>query len=99
MLKKSPDPLPKTPLPGVVHRQLVRCGRPTCHCAQGKPHGPYFYRLWREAGKLRKAYVRPEELEDVRARCEARRQARRQIRAGWDLWRELRATVRRAEQP
>ena len=34
--------------------RLVRCGRkycPTC------PHGPYWYRQWKEAGRVRWEYV------------------------------------------
>jgi hypothetical protein len=91
------DPLPKT-LPGVVCLQWVRCGRPNCHCARGQLHGPYFYRFWREGGRLRKAYVRPGELERVRERCQARRQARRDIQAAWGTWRGLLAAVREVEQ-
>ena len=80
------NPLPKNPgssawdirdeLPGVVLAQPVRCGKPTCRCASGNPddrHGPYHYRFWREDGRLRKAYVRPEDLAATRAACERRR--------------------------
>jgi hypothetical protein len=42
----------------VTYRQeRVRCGKPGCKCARGELHGPYTYKYWREAGKLRKAYV------------------------------------------
>jgi hypothetical protein len=96
----SPEPLHKqeAPLPGVVLQQWVKCGRPTCRCTQGELHGPYFCRFWREAGRLRKAYVRLEDLEQVRARCEARRQARRDLNAGWEQWRDLLANIRELEQ-
>jgi hypothetical protein len=60
-------------------------------------HGPYYYRFWRDGGRLRKAYVRPHELEEVRAQCEARRQAYRDLQAAWDNWRGLRAAVREME--
>jgi hypothetical protein len=93
---KSSKPLPKI-LPGVVRPQMVRCGNPNCRCARGRLHGPYYYRFWRESGRLRKAYVRPEELEHVLAACEARRQARRDLRAGWQVWRQIRAAVREVE--
>jgi hypothetical protein len=85
------------PLPGVVRPQWVRCGRPKCRCARGERHGPYFYRFWREGGRLRKAYVRLAELEQVKAWCEARRQARRDLQVGWETWRELLAVVRDAD--
>jgi hypothetical protein len=94
---KTLDPLPKT-LPGVVCRQWVRCGRQNCCCTHGKLHGPFFYRFWREGGKLRKQYVPAEKVDEVRSRCEARREARRTVRAGWETWRNLLAVVREVER-
>ena len=92
---KTPEPLPKT-LPGAVCAQRVRCGKPGCRCARGDGHLAY-YRFWREAGRLRKAYVRPADLEAVRAACEARRAERREVAEAWRRWRELAAIVREAE--
>lgn len=78
---ESPSLLPKPePLPGAVCAQYVRCGRPGCKCARGELHGPYWYRFWREKGRQHKAYVRPADLERVRAACEARRARRRESR-------------------
>lgn len=94
---KNRETLPKT-LPGVVLPQWVRCGRPNCRCARGRLHGPYFYRFWRVRGRLKKSYVKRSELEQVRRRCEARRQLRRDLRAGWEEWRQLAALVREVEQ-
>ena len=91
---KTPEALPKM-LPGVVCVQRVRCGKPGCRCARGQAH-PAFYRFWREGGRLRKHYVRRSELDAVRAACEARRRARRELSAGWDRWRELVSVVREA---
>jgi hypothetical protein len=91
------ESLPKM-LPGVVCPQWVRCGRPSCRCARGQLHGPYHYRFFREAGKLRKVYIRPADLELVRSQCEARRQARRELQAAWETWRQFRAMVREVEQ-
>ena len=84
---KTPETLPKT-LPGVVCVQRVRCGKPGCRCARGQPHVA-FYRFWREGGKLRKSYVKRSDLEAVRAACEARRLAFRELREGWGRWRKL----------
>jgi hypothetical protein len=42
--------------------------------------------------------VRPAELEDVRARCAARRRFRRDLQESWDTWRLLLAAVRDAEE-
>jgi hypothetical protein len=90
--------LPKTALPGVVCAQWIRCGRPSCRCANGELHGPYYYRLWRQGGRLRKQYVKRSELDEARARCEARRQFQRELRAGWEEWRQLVSSVREAEK-
>jgi len=94
---KKHETLPKT-LPGVVCPQWVRCGHPNCRCARAQLHGPYHYRFWRQGGRLRKAYVRPVELEQLRARCEARRRRRRDHQAAWRTWRELLAVVREVEE-
>jgi hypothetical protein len=89
--------LPKM-LPGAVCPQWVRCGRPTCRCARGKLHGPYYYRFWREDGRLRKAYVKPADLERVRAQCRARRLLQRTLQTDWDCWRQLVERVREVER-
>jgi hypothetical protein len=94
---KMPLTLPKT-LPGVVCPQWVRCGQPNCHCATGALHGPYFYRMWRQGGRLRKQYVKPSELDEVRAQCDARRQFRRELRAWWQEWRQLVSFIRETEK-
>ena len=45
----------------------TRCGKPTCRCAGGSPHGPYAYRYWYEAGRRRKCYVPAARVAEVRA--------------------------------
>jgi hypothetical protein len=35
----------------------VRCGKKNCHCAEGKPHGPYWYAYWTEGGRTRSQYI------------------------------------------
>jgi hypothetical protein len=92
------DSLPKM-LPGVVCTQWVRCGRAHCRCNEGWPHGPYHYRFWREGGKLRKAYIRPTDLDDVQAQCKARQAYRRELAASWQQWRQLTALVKEVEKP
>jgi hypothetical protein len=95
--KESPETLPKT-MPGVVCVQWVRCGRSNCHCGRGTPHGPYHYRFWRERGRLRKSYVRPADLAQTIARCQARRQMQQELKAGWETWRQMVILVREAER-
>jgi hypothetical protein len=89
--------LPKS-LSGVVCRQWVRCGRPNCRCARGELHGPYFYHFARENGRLRKRYVRPAEVEGVRAACQARQRQRREL-ADWQEWCRQMADQLREVQP
>lgn len=42
---------------GAICAQWKRCGRPNCRCASGQLHGPYYYRFYREGGRLRKEYL------------------------------------------
>jgi len=90
------ESLPKM-LPGTVCVQWQKCGRKNCRCTRGELHGPYFFRFWREDGKLRKAYVKRSELETVRKQCAARQQQRLQLRQGLNDWRNLRDLVREHE--
>jgi hypothetical protein len=80
-------------LPGTVCQQFVKCGRPNCRCTRGQLHGPYWYRFFRTAGRLRKRYVRQEDVEAVRAACDRRREieasSRRDVSAAHSSWREL----------
>lgn len=68
-LELSPARSPLGPLPGAVCTQFIRCGNPRCCCRQGKPHGPYYYRVWRDGARVRKQYVKRSEMEAVRAAC------------------------------
>jgi hypothetical protein len=38
-------------------RELVRCGKKGCKCAEGRLHGPYWYAYWTEGGRTRSQYV------------------------------------------
>ena len=73
MKPKPAKALPKM-LPGAVCPQYVRCGKDRCKCEAGELHGPYYYRFWREDGRLRKAYVRPADLPAVSVACDEERQ-------------------------
>src|SRR5215210_6824616 len=60
--------LPKIePLLGSLQPELKRCGKPTCHCARGELHGPYWSLRWREGNRQHRRYVRPSEISTVRA--------------------------------
>ena len=92
-----PETLPKM-LPGSVCPQKVKCGRPNCHCAQGKLHGPYFYRFWREGGRLRKEYIPAADVDRVRAACLARRPYRLQLLAAQRQASDLQSLLRSLRQ-
>lgn len=38
-------------------RELVRCGKKGCKCADGQLHGPYWYAYWVENGRLKSQYI------------------------------------------
>ncbi len=100
---KSEKALPKIePLPGSVCPQFRRCGKPNCRCASGELHGAYFYRFWREKGKLRKQYVPRADVERVRSACAAYREAqasvRQQRQEGWQAFRELMRLLKQLEK-
>lgn len=76
------------PLPGSVSEQFIRCVKPGCHCWRGQLHGPYFYRIWRDApqaggkkGKGNKVYVKAADVAGVRARYEEYRVMGQELRA------------------
>ena len=83
----------------VSHR--VRCGKPTCCCAAGQGHGPYWFLHWREGAIQRRRYVRRADVEGVRAVIERRqdsnRDARRAVALALADLRRLRACVRELE--
>lgn len=89
--------LPKM-LPGAVCEQWVRCGKANCRCARGERHGPYFFRFWREDGRLRKEYIKRRDVERVRAECEARRSEQRLANEAWDEFKLLTAVLRELER-
>ncbi len=97
--KNMENVLPKM-LPGTLHPQWVRCGRENCRCAHGELHGPYYYRFFREGGRLKKRYVKQSDVETVSIAClathvqkrrivEARRIGERREQAGRAEWRGL----------
>ena len=96
MTTENADSLPKM-LPGVVCAQWRKCGKAGCRCARGDLHGPYFARFWRQGGRLRKAYIRKADVEDVRGRCQARRQVRAECLAAMNQVREMSSVLKDME--
>lgn len=91
------NPLPKM-IPGAVIAQMVRCGKPSCKCARGELHGPYFYRFYRYGGRLRKTYVRKSEAAVFKSACDKYRSERRRTRQlildNKQQWRDLKTLLR-----
>ena len=62
-------------LRGALASQGRRCGKPTCRCAHGEPHGPYAYlSVPGPGGRSRMIYVPAELAEVVARRVEASEQ-------------------------
>lgn len=55
-------------LPGTVHAQYRRRG--------SKVYGPYWFRFWREGGRLRKEYLAGFRIDEARTLCNARQKRR-----------------------
>lgn len=90
MKTKTEKVLPKT-MPGTVHEQFVRCGKPNCKCSRGELHGAYYYHFVRVGGRLTKRYLKPAEVEAVRSACLARQRDEKECRDATDaLWTKLR---------
>jgi hypothetical protein len=85
---QSDETLPKK---GAVCVQWKRCGRPSCRCARGELHGPYYCLFWRSRGRLHKRYVRLSEAPAVQATC---REHRERARAARQEARQARAELR-----
>jgi hypothetical protein len=58
-------------LRGALHRQMRRCGKPGCRCADGELHGPYLYLSVRIGARSRMIYVPTEVVDEVARRVEA----------------------------
>ncbi len=69
------------PLRGGLVREMIRCGRANCKCANGSLHGPYYYRVWMARGIRHKAYVKKAEVERIKATIETFRAQRRKQQA------------------
>ena len=51
---------------GVTYQhEKIRCGNPTCKCAKGSLHGPYWYAYSKKNGKLSSKYIGKNLLADV----------------------------------
>lgn len=61
----------ETMLRGALHRQMRRCGKAACRCAEGELHGPYIYVSVRTGQGSRLLYVPAGAVDAVTRRVEA----------------------------
>jgi hypothetical protein len=73
-------PIPADLLPGSLYQAHIRCGKPTCHCAQGQGH-PAWYLTFMAEGKKRVQHIPQEWVEQVRQRVDAGREFQQAVRA------------------
>ena len=71
----------------VVYRT---CGKPNCRCAQGHPHGPYYFLSIQSAGRNDRAHLSPRHAQAVQP-------ALKRYRLFFRTLRRLRALDRRIE--
>lgn len=70
--------VPAEGLPGSLALTHRRCGKPTCHCAQGTGH-PMWSLTFMVDGKKRVERIPDEWVEEVRRRVEAGREFKRAV--------------------
>jgi len=64
--------LPEDLLPGSLSQSHLRCGKPTCHCADGPGH-PVWSLTFMVRGKKRVQHIPKDWVDDVRRRVSAGR--------------------------
>jgi hypothetical protein len=71
--------LPDDLLPGSLSQSHLRCGKPTCHCADGPGH-PVWSLTFMVQGKKHVQHIPRDWVEDVRRRVEAGREFQDAVR-------------------
>jgi hypothetical protein len=71
--------LPEDLLPGSLSLSHLRCGKPTCHCADGPRH-PVWSFTFMVRGKKHVQHIPQDWVEDVRRRVEAGREFQDAVR-------------------
>ena len=72
--------LPDDLLPGSLSLSHLRCGKPTCHCAQDKQGHPVWSFTFMVRGKKHVQHIPSDWVEDVRRRVEAGRELQDAVR-------------------
>jgi hypothetical protein len=71
--------IPEDALPGSLSLSHLRCGKPTCHCAEDRGH-PVWSLTFMVQGKKRVQHIPKELVEEVRRRVEAGREFQDAVR-------------------
>lgn len=90
-------PLPQDLLPGSLSVSHTRCGKPTCHCANGEGH-PAWSLTFMADGKKRVERIPKDWVDDVRQRVTAGRAFQDALREVLTANAEL-LVLRRKQQP
>jgi hypothetical protein len=72
-------PIPEDALPGSLSLTHLRCGKPTCHCAEGPGHEVWSLTFMVQ-GKKRVQHIPKHWVEEVRRRVEAGREFQDAVR-------------------
>jgi len=89
--------LPQDLLPGSLSVSHTRCGKPTCHCAEGEGHAAWSF-TFMAAGKKRVERIPKQWVDDVRRRVDAGRAFQDALREVLTANAEL-LVLRRKQQP
>jgi hypothetical protein len=71
--------IPEDALPGSLSLTHLRCGKPTCHCAEDRGH-PVWSLTFMVQGKKRVQHIPKEWVEEVRRRVQAGREFQDAVR-------------------
>jgi hypothetical protein len=76
--------IPNLPSNPATHDQAIKKGWVTASYRhyKGKKLGPYYFRKWKLGRKTYKQYIKPEDVERVKAACQANRDRRKTLQAG-----------------
>ena len=72
-------PIPEDLLPGSLSLSHLRCGKPTCHCAQAQGH-PVWQLTYMLDGRKRVQHIPREWVDTVRRQVEAGREFQQAVR-------------------
>ena len=75
-------PIPAEALPGSLSLSHLRCGKPTCHCAEDRGH-PVWSLTFMVQGKKRVQHIPKQWVEEVRGRVQQGREFQEAVREVW----------------